>query len=73
MRWLIIVVLSLTMSGCSIYMNKDYKQLVADTSNWSTETADRATAGKLSDKEMITALKDSSILWDKIALAAGAK
>jgi uncharacterized protein YcfL len=71
MRTLILtVVIALLLSGCSgVWMNAEYSQLLDKTAALSAETATRAEAGQLSEREKTQALTAQAQTWAKFKAA----
>ena len=66
LSWLVVVlVLTVVLSGCAIYMNPTYSNLLDKTTAWSVEVSSRAEAGKLTEEEKTEALKANAGLWEK--------
>ena len=64
MRRLSIVVMLVLACGCSgVRMNRQYSELLDRTAALSSETADRAEAGRLSEQEMRQALRGQAKTW----------
>lgn len=59
----VLLVASLLVGGCGVYMNAEYSQRLDETVAWAAEVNTRAEANALTQAEMAQALKTNAALW----------
>ena len=68
-----VLVVPLLVSGCGVWTNARYSELLDRTAVLSAETARRAEAGELAPEEMVAALKLQAETWQRFRDARDGK
>ena len=68
-----VLVIPFVLSGCGVWMNPNYSELLDRTAVLSAETARRAEAGELAPEEMVAALKMQAETWQRFRNARDGK
>ena len=71
--FIIVIAICWLLSGCGVWMNAQYSQLLDQTAALSADTADRANQGLLTPEQMTSALNGQSQVWQQFRNARDGK
>lgn len=69
MMLVVALIMAMVSSGCSVFMNREYKNILYNQAGWARATSNKAKSGDLTEVQMVRALDTNAQAWEKFVKA----